>query len=107
MTRGVSDPSVLVAMNSSHLLHRSSASGGMAVARPLPLLFAEPIVFDYNADGSYVLGPTSHDRTVSLAVAPDDAQLVALAGWRSVLDNSLDDATVKPPALDLKPPVLI
>ena len=35
--------------------------------------------------------PTSHDRTVSLAVSPADSSLVAVTGWASVLDNEGDE----------------
>lgn len=35
-TAGKPDPSVLVAINDTTLLHRSAATGGTLVARPLP-----------------------------------------------------------------------
>ena len=38
-------------------------------------------------DYEYVLGPTSHDKTVSLAVSPADAKIVAVTGWTSLENN--------------------
>ena len=91
VTAGKPDPSLVVAMNDTHLLHRSAASLGKVAYRPLPARFARPIVFEYvkNAKGDfeYVLGPTSHDKTVSLAVSPADSSLVAVTGWTSLIDN--------------------
>lgn len=91
-TSGAADASVLVGVNDTHLMHRSAESGGVLVPRKLPTRFAPPIVFDYvrNAKGEYeyVLGPTSHDRTVSLAVSPAHSALLAVSGWTSLLDNN-------------------
>jgi len=87
-TKGKSDPSVLVAMNHSHLLHRSSVSGGELMTRRLPQTFAEPIGFPaYPTSSSYTLGPISHDRTVSMAVSPSDSSHVAVSGWTSLTRN--------------------
>ena len=72
-TDGKPDASVIVALNDTHLLVRSKATKGALVARPLPTRFARPVIFDYveGDDGfEYILGPTSHDKTVSLAVSP-------------------------------------
>ena len=88
VTAGEDDPSVLVAVNDSALMHRSAASGGQLLVHALPERFAQPIVFEYDEDGEYILGPTSHDRTVALAVSPADSSLLAVAGWTSVLDNN-------------------
>ena len=88
---GAADGSVLVGMNATHLLHRSAASGGALRERRLPMTFASPVVFKYDTKGDYILGPTSHDRTVSLAVSPADSSLVAVTGWASVLDNEGDE----------------
>lgn len=92
MVVGGLDGSLIVALNDSALLYRSAATGGGLVARPLPTLFARPIIFDYvrNDDGDfeYVLGPTSHDKTVSLAVSPEDPTVVAVTGWTSVVDTA-------------------
>ena len=91
VTAGAADGSVLVGMNATHLLHRSAASGGALRERRLPMTFASPVVFKYDTKGDYILGPTSHDRTVSLAVSPADSSLVAVTGWASVLDNEGDE----------------
>ena len=91
MTAGKPDASVLVLLNNSHLLHRSAAIGGgkELVARPLPIRFAQPVVTPWRPApvSEYVLGPMSHDRTVSLAVSPADSGLVAVTGWTTILDN--------------------
>lgn len=96
VTAGKADQSVLVAMNDTSLMHRSAASDGVLVARPLPTRFAAPIIFEYRRDAegdyNYVLGPTSHDRTVSLAVSPADSSLVAVTGWTSVINNEGPEA---------------
>ena len=39
-------------MNDTHLLHRSAASQGALVARPLPASFAQPIIFEYNENAT-------------------------------------------------------
>ena len=64
-TAGRPDPSALVAMNGTHLLRRSGASGGALTAHPLPTAFAAPIEFAFVNPSTYILGPVSHDRTVS------------------------------------------
>lgn len=88
-TAGKPDASVLVLLNNSCLLHRSAASGGELVAHPLPVHFAQPVVTPWRPApvSEYVLGPMSHDRTVSLAVSPADSSMVAVTGWTTVLDN--------------------
>ena len=63
---------------------------GANAAHALPLRFADPVIFAYDSEGAYVLGPCSHDRTVSLAVSPYDSALLAVAGWLSVEDNAQD-----------------
>merc|ERR1712032_188692 len=60
----------------------------MGMAHRLPEQYAEPVVFEYPSSDKYILGPCSHDRTVSLAVSPVDSSLVAVSGWISLLDNS-------------------
>ena len=82
-TVGKSDPSVLVAMNSTHLYHRSTRSGGVLTVRALPTAFAPPVVLTYDADGNVVLGPVSHGQTVHLAVDPSDSSTVVVTGWPS------------------------
>jgi hypothetical protein len=73
-------------MNNSHLLHRTQ--GGPLLAYPLPATFSRPVEFAFSSPNSYVLGPVSHDRTVSMAVDPADALTVAVSGWTSLQDNS-------------------
>lgn len=87
VTGGRPDPAVLVAINATALLHRSSRSGGKLVARRLPQAYAEPVVFEYPTSDTFVLGPCSHSRTVSLAVSPANSDLIALSGWESVVGN--------------------
>ena len=123
VTDGTPDESVLVAINGTTLLHRSTRSGGALVAHRLPVRYPpqvhrpaivhfDPppctpsnslkilkgkrpcapwqIAFKYEPgpDGKYILGPCSHDRTVSLAVSPADSTLLAVTGWPSLVDNS-------------------
>jgi hypothetical protein len=83
---GKPDATLLVAMNNSHLLHRTQ--GGPLLAYPLPATFSRPVEFAFSSPNSYVLGPVSHDRTVSVAVDPADALTVAVSGWTSLQDNS-------------------
>ena len=85
---GKLDATVLVAMNDTHLLHRCAATGGKLLSFPLPVPFAKPIEFAFSSPNTYVLGPVSHDRTVSMAVAHSDAMTVAVSGWTSIADNS-------------------
>jgi hypothetical protein len=92
VTAGKPDPSVLIGMNATHLVHRSATSGASPLTSPLPVTFAAPIGFEYTKDAktgewSYTLGPTSHDRTVSLAASPANSQVVAVSGWTSVVNN--------------------
>lgn len=85
---GKLDATVVVAMNDTHLLHRSAATGGALLAHPLPTPFAKPVEFAFSSPNEYVLGPVSHDRTVSMAVDPSDALTVAVSGWTRLADNS-------------------
>lgn len=52
-----------------------------------PIRSDAPCRYAPDPDGSYILGPCSHDRTLSLAVSPADSSLLAVAGWPSLLDN--------------------
>ena len=110
VTDGKPDESVLVAMNGTTLLHRSTRSHGALVARRLPVHYppqvCEPavrvrerasscltiraahltpyqIAFKYEPgpEGKYILGPCSHDRTVSLAVSPADSTSLGTRFW--------------------------
>eukprot|EP00940_MAST-03C_sp_MAST-3C-sp2_P001272 g1272.t1 len=80
---GRHDDDVLVALNDTHLLHRSGQSEGL-VAHRLPVTFARPVEFTFLTPDTYILGPVSHKSTVSLAVAPDDASFVAVTGWQNL-----------------------
>jgi len=86
-TKGKADPSVLVALNSTHILHRNSKSNGKFMVHELPQEFAEPVQFKYVNDNQYILGPVSHGKTVSLAMSPADSSLLAVTGW-DTLDNN-------------------
>ena len=90
-TNGQPDASVLVGMNDTHLLHRSALSKGVLISQRLPTIFARPIEFAYTSPNAYILGPVSHDRTVSLAVSPTDSNLVAVTGWPSDLQGFADE----------------
>eukprot|EP01006_Ploeotia_vitrea_P031455 TRINITY_DN63786_c0_g1_i1.p1 TRINITY_DN63786_c0_g1~~TRINITY_DN63786_c0_g1_i1.p1 ORF type:complete len:836 (-),score=92.73 TRINITY_DN63786_c0_g1_i1:30-2537(-) len=84
-TNGLSDPNVLVGMNGTHLLHKSSTLNGKLFVHKLPQRFAEPIILNQYKGGQAVLGPLSHWKTVSLAVSPADSQTVAVTGWPETL----------------------
>lgn len=68
-------------LNDTSLMHRSTASAGKLVIRKLPTHFAQPVVTAWLPEPvrgeQYVLGPMTHDQTVSLAVSPADSALVA------------------------------
>ena len=55
---------------------------------PLPVSFSKPVEFAFSDPNTYVLGPVSHDRTVSMSVDPTNAQNVAVSGWTSLKDNT-------------------
>ena len=87
-TKGKSDPSVLVGMNDTHLFHQSDAGNETNIkVRQLPTTFAQPVIFEIR-DNQTVIGPISHDKTVSIAVSARDSDLVAVTGWPKVEDNS-------------------
>ena len=89
VTAGKADPSLLVLMNDTSLLIRSAESNGTLLTRPLPVHYARPVVGAWlpAPQSMFVLGPYTHDRTVSLAVSPADSALIAVTGWESVLGN--------------------
>jgi len=88
VVKGEPDESVLIAMNNTHLLHRAQSHQGPLLAHKLPVAFAKPIEFGFSGPNTYILGPVSHDRTVSMAVDPSNAYTVAVSGWTSVDDNT-------------------
>ena len=88
-TGGRSDPSLLVALNDTHLFYRSGvATGGQLEARPLPVAFAQPLILKYDAQThAPIIGPVSHGKTVSLAVSRADSATLAVTGRPDVLTN--------------------
>ena len=89
-TAGAVDPTVLIGMNDTHLLHRSAASNGALVSRKLPATFARPIEFLFTSPNDYILGPLTHKRTVSLAVSRADSSAIAVSGWPGASLQSTD-----------------
>lgn len=87
MTDGKNDSSVIVAMNSTHILHRSSKSDGKFLEYALPQEYTEPVSFVYPTNDYYILGPVSHFRTITLAVSPSDSQLIAVTGYETIDRN--------------------
>ena len=77
---------VIVGLNNTHLIY-SAGGASPSIAKKLPTAFAAPIEFAFSSANTYILGPVSHDRTVSLAVSPVDSSLVAVTGWTSIADN--------------------
>merc|ERR550514_673771 len=63
------------------------ADAGALAPKPLPVRFARPITKLYDAQGTKIESPTSHGKTVSLAVSAADARTVAVTGWLSVTTN--------------------
>jgi hypothetical protein len=88
-TGGKADPTLLVGMSDTQLYVRNSGTGGKMLARKLPRAFAYPVTLDYmSGTGGRILGPLTHARTVSLAVAPSDSNAAAVTGWASVDENA-------------------
>ncbi len=109
--KGKPDVFAFAGMNNSHIFIGREL--GNVVVKPLPFIFAQPVNF-VDLDGQNpILGPTSHGKvssppsphspllffilsvshiqTVSLAVAPWDADLIIVTGWSSVDQNSDDE----------------
>ena len=85
---GKAAPNFLVAMSATMLYVRTAGPTAALVPKPLPVAFAKPITKLYDASGHKIESPTSHGKTVSLAVAASDASVIAVSGWLSVLSNS-------------------
>ena len=68
-TDGRADASVLVAINGTALLHRSSRSGGLLIARPLPVRYPDQIVFQYAPSTLACPAPTSLSHPYSRSEA--------------------------------------
>eukprot|EP01062_Namystynia_karyoxenos_P064199 TRINITY_DN570_c1_g2_i1.p1 TRINITY_DN570_c1_g2~~TRINITY_DN570_c1_g2_i1.p1 ORF type:complete len:921 (+),score=206.82 TRINITY_DN570_c1_g2_i1:84-2765(+) len=83
-TDGKPDIDVLVGVNDSALIYRSSATGGRVRARRLPGRIAAPIEPVYPSG----LGPQSHGSTAFLAVSPGDSRIVAVCGVASTESNT-------------------
>jgi hypothetical protein len=89
MTAGVADPTVLIGMSETTLYVRTAASGDTLMAHPLPATFASPVTLAYMSHtGARILGPLSHGRTTSLAVASSDSSVIAVTGWPSISTNA-------------------
>jgi len=84
---GKEDGDLLIAMSASTLYVRTGGASAALVPKPLPARYATPITKLYDARGHKIESPTSHGKTVSLAVAATDARVVAVTGWPSVLHN--------------------
>ena len=89
----VEDPDLLVGLTQDTLLVRSQIITGSndIESRPLPadVSFAAPLNMDYDESGEQIVGPVSHAKTVSLALAPTNARVIAVTGWPgSITDNS-------------------
>mmetsp|Transcript_10726 Transcript_10726/g.20357 ORF Transcript_10726/g.20357 Transcript_10726/m.20357 type:complete len:839 (+) Transcript_10726:24-2540(+) len=77
----------VVAINNTHLHRLTLADNGLGShyeTHVLPAVFAQPVVLGYR-DNAAVLGPLSHDKTVTLAVSTASPSFVAVTGWLSVL----------------------
>jgi hypothetical protein len=109
---GKPDVYAFAGINNSHIFIGRERS--TLFCKPLPFVFAQPVNF-VDLDGQNpILGPTSHGKvsarapphaapapshfeppftlqTVSLAVAPWDANLIAVSGWSSVDQNSANE----------------
>jgi len=96
-TDGQPDPTLIVAVSSTHLFVRNRLEGqdgpttGL-LQRPLPVAFADPVTLVYDDDGQRILGPLTHARTVSMAVSPSDSHWIAVTGWPSVDNNKGDES---------------
>ena len=92
--RGARDPSLLLALNDSHLLVKSDvATAGKLLARPLPVAFARPLILKYDPDTREpIIGPVSHGKTVSLAASRTDGLTLAVTGRPDVRTNGGDES---------------
>jgi len=87
--KGISDPFAFAGINNSHIFIGRQLTP--IVIKPLPFIFAQPVNFvDFDGENP-ILGPVSHGKTVSLAVAPWDAGLIAVTGWSTVDQNSVNE----------------
>lgn len=93
-TRGRADPSLLVALNNTHILYQSDvATSGELKAFALPAAYAAPLTLRYDLKTHQpIIGPVSHGRTVALAVSRADSSLIAVTGRPDVLTNLGDES---------------
>jgi hypothetical protein len=96
---GARDPNVIVAINNTHLYFTSGQGQGQRqgqgqgqgqgfIVRPLPVAYAAPLTWGYDASGAPIVGPVSHGKTVWLAVLPSNAHVVAVTGRPSISNNT-------------------
>lgn len=90
---GEANAEILMALSADTLYVRTNAASAFAPKR-LPVPYAKPITKLYDAKGHKIHSPTSHGKTVSLAVSASDARTVAVTGWPSVLTNRGTNETI-------------
>ena len=92
--RGTPDPSLLLALNDTHLLVKSDvATAGRLLARRLPVRFARPLILRYDPTTHQpIIGPVSHGKTVSLAASRTDSLTLAVTGRPDVSTNGGDES---------------
>ena len=74
---GSSNKDLLIGINSTHFLKKTSASGAVE-ASPLPAPYVEPLTLGYDDDDQIIIGPVSHGMTVFLDVCKTNANLAAV-----------------------------
>jgi len=84
-TNNKSDPSLIVAMNDTHLYQRRNDE--KLSRTTLPSKFAITTVFDVYDGDDAVVGPLAHGKTVSLAVSPANSANIAICGWARDMTN--------------------
>lgn len=91
-TQGHADPSLLVGVSTTNIYISRNGSTTFQVM-PLPRKFATPVTLEYDeADaGARILGPLTHGRTINLAVAASNSDVVAVTGWQSIDSNNGDE----------------
>ena len=89
---GIPDPTAFAGMNNSHIF-TSNFQTGLSI-RALPVTFAQPLDFASFVDDNSiaVLGPVTHGKTVSLGMAPWDANTIVVTGWPSIINNTGTEA---------------
>ena len=92
-TEGKPDQELLIGMSNTDLYVKNANTDGKMIKRPLPTTFAVPVTLPYDETdkGARILGPVTHGRTVSMAVSPSDSNVIAVTGWPSVEENSVNE----------------